>query len=407
MSSLSDSERQHTGIMQFIVLVGVLGVVVAASLVAFQKFFEVKEVPLPDVIGLDFRDAVRVLKAAQLKVNSYPESVPEAGINEVTSQNPFPNSVLRPGRRVSLGVNTPREAFPVPSVVGLELDEAKRLLTVLNMEFAEVSYDFSELPIGRIIAQMPKAGKSLSGLTGLYLNVSRGLEQTVVLVPDLRGETIEQAVSTLKDIGFRRIEIVPSVLSVQRPGLVQFHRPEVGEEVPISTPIMLAYSLAGDQITRVPILQGLDLRQAELLIRGAGLVVGKVTFVDEVNEPQNVLSWEPAGHTIVGSMVNLVVNREQSGLSEPATSLSPEGEEGTNGELWAPQRVVPIIFDPVRLGFNQGFNLRLVVSDAGGLRTVIDRHVDGGEVVSTKITVFGDAAIQMFIDGRLYQAWSP
>lgn len=411
MSSVLDSEKQRSGTGRLILLMILLGLVLVTSFVALRKFFEIKEVPLPDVIGLDLRDAIRVLHLAQLKVSTYPESVPKAGINQVTSQSPFPNSVLRPGRRVSLGVNTPREAFPVPSVVGLDLDEAKRVTIVVNMEISEVNYGFSELPIGRIISQVPKAGESLNGLEGLSLNVSRGRAQTVVSVPDLRGTTIELAVNGLKDIGFRRIETVPSLLSLGQAGLVQSQRPQAGVEVTTSTPIMLSYSLSGDQIVRIPSLQGLDLRQAELLIRGAGLVLGKVNFVDEVDEPPNILLWEPVGHTIVGSMVSLVVNRDQRGSTGNSIQLGEgifqQGREESNDESRADRRVVPIIFDSVKLGFNQEFHLRLVVSDAGGLRTVIDRRVNGGEVVSTKVTVFGDAEIQTFIDGRFYQAWSP
>ena len=339
-----DSEKQRSGTGRLILLMILLGLVLVTSFVALRKFFEIKEVPLPDVIGLDLRDAIRVLHLAQLKVSTYPESVPKAGINQVTSQSPFPNSVLRPGRRVSLGVNTPREAFPVPSVVGLDLDEAKRVTIVVNMEISEVNYGFSELPIGRIISQVPKAGESLNGLEGLSLNVSRGRAQTVVSVPDLRGTTIELAVNGLKDIGFRRIETVPSLLSLGQAGLVQSQRPQAGVEVTTSTPIMLSYSLSGDQIVRIPSLQGLDLRQAELLIRGAGLVLGKVNFVDEVDEPPNILLWEPVGHTIVGSMVSLVVNRDQRGSTGNSIQLgegifskderNPMMSPGPIGELY-------------------------------------------------------------------------
>ena len=386
--------------------------IVVLALLSTHEYFEVEEVDLPNVVGLDLANAMRTLRLARFAVSTYPESMAGAGPNEVTSQSPLPGTVTRRGKRISLGVNTPPEVAPIPQLVGLSEAEATQTAATLNLSLIEVGYAYSDQLVDRIITQEPEAGAALEGVQGLTLVVSRGPEPPLASVPDLIGSELEEAFNRLRELGFRQIDAVPSSLSSDHPGVVTQQLPEPGVAVPMSmsTPITLFYTLSSHLVVPIPDLKGASLQRAQSLLRMAGLKLGRVSFIQTDESPTGVIAFEPVGYTLSGSPVTLVVNSSEAGallltptdttMRQPETTESPSPSR-TDG------RVVPFTFDPHQVGITREFNLRLVIVDNGGERTVLNRRVEPGQTVSTAITIFGDAQLQTFIDNQLYQAWSP
>ena len=99
--------------------------------------------------------------------------------------------------------------------------------------------------------------------------------------------------------------------------------------------------------------------------------------------------------------------RDQSLNTGTSTGFSsnPDVAEG-DGSAWS----VPITFDPTTSGITRGedaYEFRLVVNDAQGERTVIDRAYAASESVNTRVTVYGKATLQIYINNELYLGWSP
>ena len=401
---------RRRGLTRLALVAILLLTMVVLALLSTHEYFEVEEVDLPDVVGLDLANAMRTLRLARFEVSTYPESMVGAGPNEVTSQSPLPGTVTRHGKRISLGVNTPPEVAPTPQLVGLSEAEATQIAATLNLSLIEVGYAYSDQLVDRIITQEPEAGAAIEGVQGLTLVVSRGPEPPLASVPDLIGNELEEAFNRLRELGFRQIDAVPSSLSSDHPGVVTQQLPEPGVAVPVSTPITLSYTLSSHLVVPIPDLKGASLQRAQSLLRMAGLKLGRVSFIQTDESPTGVTAFEPVGYTLSGSPVTLVVNSSEAGallltptdttMRQPETTASPSPSR-TNG------RVVPFTFDPHQVGITREFNLRLVIVDNGGERTVLDRRVEPGQTVSTAITIFGDAQLQTFIDNQLYQAWSP
>lgn len=405
-------------------VVALLLTVLGFTIVVAWRYFDVAEVRLPDVRGLHQDEATRVLRAAELDPVSHAENVPGAEIGEVTSQAPRAGTVVRRGRRVSIGVHTPPEATRAPRLLGLELAEASRLARDANVPITSVGFAASDAAADRIVAQRPEPGTTLAPGEGLELVVSRGAEVPTVALPEVVGLDVEAARARLRSLGFRRVEAVPSSLSFDRPNAVNAQFPPAGDTVPVSTAVTLYFALPGDRIVKVPALEGASLSRAQLLLGAAGLELGEVTFVEDPQAPPGVIGVEPGDFTVRGSPIALTVN----GPARPVDRIvRPRGDEAGEGAAGAPggggaagpgvepladgARLVPFGFDPAELGvrslMQQDYQLRLVVADDRGERTVVDRRVAAGESYATRVRVYGDALLQTYINDVFFQAWSP
>lgn len=422
--------------LRFGLVVALLLTVTVFTGLSVRRYFEVDEVRLPDLRGMTLIDATELLRRNELEPLTYPEDVPGAPVNSVTSQTPEPGSVVRRGRGVSIGVNTPPEAAQLPTLLDLDETEALRSLADLNLGVDRIDYHYSDQPAGRVIGQTPPPGGRLGEGEGVQLSVSKGRELPRATLPDVTGRKIEDALASLRDAGFRQIDRVASSVSFDRADVVTAQRPAAGSTVATSTPVTIFYALPSRTVTKVPALEGQELRRAQLLLRAAGLQLGSVSYIDDPAKPRGVVTANPAAYTVAGSPVSLVFNGPadaeallpdldpdtlppflrgagEGALLDPLQGFDRVGRDGSPATPpGAGSRSVPFRFDPTSLGarslVEQDYDLKLVVDDDRGTRTVLDQRVQAGEVVSATVTVYGDTAqLQTYINGMFYQAWSP
>ena len=398
----------------------VLALLVVAGLVVatgwtLRSYFHVEEVRLPDLVGMEVSAATRVLREASLQPATFAENVPGAGANAVTTQAPPPGAVVRRGRTVSLGVNTPPESARVPVLVGLSQQEALQRLRDLNLTVGEVAFAYSDRTTGLVISQDPAAGATLGGRSNVGLVVSRGPAREDLTVPDLQGVDLGEAVRRLDDLGFTRIETLAATVSFDRPRSVTEQHPPAGEIVPASTPVTLLYALPGNRIVKVPDMIGMSVSRAQLALRAANLELGAIQAIDDPARPGGVVEVAPSTYTVAGSPIRLVVNGTTTfvdRLFEPRTTTPRDTPRAVDEPEVPDRRAIPFTFDPASMGVRslteQGYHLRLVVDDDQGERTVLDRDVEAGETISTTVTVYGpDALLQTYVNGVPFQAWRP
>lgn len=432
-----------------LVRVAVWGVVLAALLAVagwvLAGYLAVGEVRVPDVEGLAYEDAAARLREAGLEPEAFVELDRLAPPDAVVSQAPAPGARVRPGRAVALGVNGREAAATAPTLVGLREDDAAARLEAVGTALAWVTYVGSDRPAGTVVAQTPPAGAALDPREGVRVTVSRGPQESPVVVPDLVGSDVEAAVAALEALGIRQVERVAAALSFDRPGAVTEQRPEAGASVLPSTPVTLVYALEGTRVVRVPDVAGLPLWRAQLELRAARLDLGPVQRVEDATLPEGVVEARPAGYTVVGAPVALVVNGAAPVAPDPGGFLdgafdgafagpdggppfATDGEGGVDAEDAAPaddvpapgtqvaqadgSRLIPFRFDPASVGVasltRERFRLTLVVVDDEGERTVLDEELAPGETVELSLRVVGDAPlVQTFLNGAFFQAWRP
>ena len=145
---------------------------------------------VPNVLDRSYKDAREVLEAQGLaverQVGRYNPRVPQ---NQVVDQNPPPNALVKPGRRVYLTVNSGTAPIvSVPDLSGTSLREARNRLTNLGLEVGQERVDSIPSPYAQTVTrQRPAAGDSLKKGTTVDIWYSRGLGDEQVTVPDVRG----------------------------------------------------------------------------------------------------------------------------------------------------------------------------------------------------------------------------
>lgn len=396
-----------------------------------RGYFNVQEVRLPEVVGLRHDEAAQVLRRMGLEPVTFIEQVAGAPPDTVTSQSPQPGATVRRGRTVHLGVNTVGAAARVPDLIGMREADARQRVRELNIPLGTTVYEPSDRPIGTVIGQSPEGGVQLGVGEELTLVVSGGREPERVAVPDLRGLPVEEAVRRLEQLGFKRIERVATGVSFTGAGQVVSTWPSAGTQVVTSTPVTVHYALSSRDVVEVPDVVGEPEWRARLALRAAGLLVGQVTYVQDPAQPQGVVEVQPTGYTLPGTPVLMTVNgqpsdsplmpdvglpgRQDDVLGGPAGQRPGGGGPSGGGpsvDVGDGGRTVPFTFDPTFMGvrrlLEQPYRLELLVTDERGMRTVLDREMQPGEVATTTVSVYGeDALLQTYIDGVFFQAWRP
>lgn len=405
--------------------------VAAAAFVVFdaRRYFTVAEITLPDLIGMPYQQATTLLRREGLDPVTFVEHVVNVAPEAVTSQAPQPGSVVKRGRTIHLGVNTPPAEARLPDLRGLAESAAVARADELNLPLAQIDYAASDQPPGTVVAQEPGGGAYLATGEGIQLTVSSGAAQAPVTIPELTGQDVEVAAQNLRALGFNMIEKLPSAVSFNKPGAVVSVSPAAGETVATSTPIILQYALSAATVVEVPDLAGLPQWRAQLALSAAQLRVGAITYVDDPSRPEGVLEARPTGYTVPGTPILLTINgAAPTSLFPPDrgfTDLPPRGGILTPTPTPGPSPVlpgdvvnadgsrhVPFTFDPTHMGvkrlLEQPYKLQLLVTDDRGERTVLDQMVAAGGSVSTTVAVYGaEALLQTYIDDVFFQAWRP
>jgi beta-lactam-binding protein with PASTA domain len=199
---------------------------------------------VPNLIGLREPEARSVAQARGFDV----ETVRRAGLRPagtVAEQGPEPGVRLQKGAQIILVVSSGRAQVSVPDATGLKLEAARRVLTTAGFT-TKTRIVESEKPAGTVLAQDPAAGQKAAKSAEVLLSVSKGPSQ--VAVPDVQGQTVEQATKALADLGL--VTRVIRVASSEPEGTVIAQDPQAAQKVKPGSAVRLNVSL-GPQSTTV------------------------------------------------------------------------------------------------------------------------------------------------------------
>lgn len=198
-------------------------------------------------------------------MTEYSETVP-AGI--IISTDPAAGERILRGSSMLLVVSMGPERYPMPTVVGEQLDAAEALLTTGNLALGEVTEQWSEeAPNGQVLSASQDAGTQLKPDTPVNLVVSAGREP--IRIPDHVGGQAAAAQEELGGLGFEvevteehHAEIPAGVVIRQDPREGTGHRGDTVTIVRSLGPVMVEIPsvrlLSADEATRK--LEDLDLR---------------------------------------------------------------------------------------------------------------------------------------------------
>ena len=204
-------------------------------------------VAVPSLVGQSVSFAESKLRETGLNPDRQPDvysaSVPAGSI---VSQDPAPGTQVQKGSSVkyvvSLGPQPPREVS-VPSVVGMNLNEAQARLHQSGLDLGDISEQESDsVPAGEIISQNPAAGQSVNEGSVVSVVVSKGSAPEPiqkVSVPTVTGMQQAAAENLITSAG-----LVPSVTTEPAPnpgqaGKVKSQDPAGGTQVEVGSTVSI------------------------------------------------------------------------------------------------------------------------------------------------------------------------
>lgn len=208
------------------------------------------------------------------------------------------------------------QTVTVPSLEGYSYEELDQLLTLaeLRLEISPDSGYNAEVAPLTVLRQNPRAGSKVKKNRKVYLTLNAE-NAPLVKMPNLVNSQLRNVQEILANMGLVRGEIVyvPDIgINVVLEQKYRGRNIPEGFELPKGSQIDLVVGDGmGNQILDVPMLIGLDEVDAEFLIIGSGLRLGRISYVQTDTVPQGTIVEQspPAGFEVkTGDPIDLWIS---------------------------------------------------------------------------------------------------
>jgi serine/threonine protein kinase/beta-lactam-binding protein with PASTA domain len=260
---------------------------------------------IPDLLGQEQRVAIDLLQEAGLTPDCCDEQwSEELPAGAVISTNPAAGEAIR-GSDVLLVVSKGPERFRVDTALVAQpwADvETKLQASLPEIAFTTTEQHDNDIPAGAVVGFDPAAGTDLKRGQVVTVIVSMGHEP--VGVPDVTGQTPEQAASNLEAAGFSVERGEDGRSAAVDVGEVMAVSPGPGDgPQPYGSTVTISVS-AGLPLVQVPDVVGKNQEEATAALQAAGLVVDATRFLGN-----KVRQQQPAAGQAVeqGSTVKILV----------------------------------------------------------------------------------------------------
>jgi beta-lactam-binding protein with PASTA domain len=249
-----DSDSQETRNLKFtaFLFVGIIGLMILIGLVTFSIAVRGQEETLvPNVQGKELVAALIDLQGKELYPDIQVQFSTKIEKNIVIDQRPAPGTLVKAGKRIILRVSKGPIIDKVENYVGQGLAEVKSHLqamfatqspNLLIREPVMYRYEADTTP-GIILAQSPKPGKQITGLTYLDFVVSKGQGDSLAEAGDYKGMSFQEAIGELMKAGIPFTFTVQKPAKGQQPGTVSEQNPAPKEKLAYGQIMQLTMSV--------------------------------------------------------------------------------------------------------------------------------------------------------------------
>lgn len=270
------------------------------------------------------------------------------------------------------------ENITVPNVVGKPVEVAETTLKKLDLKVSVDEIASDDVPAGQVISQTPAAGTNVKARRIIHLTVSKG--GSAMLIPDLKGLTLEQAKERLDKMGLT-LGAVENGNDPDKPSdVIISQSPESGAKATKGTRVSIVINMK--QKVHVPNVVGMTLADARNTLLSMKLSVGTINASDGTSTDDSsaiIISQDPAGGESTSSnVVNLTVGKKKSQTKTGTVNISiPKGGNARQVEIY--------------------------VTDDSGKHTAYSGKAAPGSTVSKDVSGSGNVHVQVVIDGSVVQ----
>jgi eukaryotic-like serine/threonine-protein kinase len=182
---------------------------------------------IPSVSFLSESAAKKAIKQARLKVSRVqPEHSDQIPVGDATRTDPVAGTLLPVGAKVTLFVSSGKPNVNVPDVTGQSQGSASSELTNAGFKVAVTNQTSTSVTPGNVISQNPGGGSSQPPGTTVSIVVAQAPPK--VPVPDVTGQTKQNATNTLRNAGFNVVTQTQDTSDQNQDGKVISENPSAG-----------------------------------------------------------------------------------------------------------------------------------------------------------------------------------
>jgi eukaryotic-like serine/threonine-protein kinase len=260
-------DRGGGSVGRWLIAVAVLAMLTVAVTIGINMIGgRPRAVQVPDVSGQASADAIAALQNRGFKIQTQQKPNSTVPPDHVIDTDPKGNESVAAGSEVTLNVSTGPEQRQIPDVSGLSYADAVRKLNAAGFgKFKQATAPSTPELKDRVVSTNPPANQTSAITNEITIVVGSGPETKQV--PDVSGQTVDQAQKNLTVYGFTKFSQSP-VDSTQPAGQVIATNPAAGATVPLDSVIDLQVS-KGNQFV-MPDLSGMFWTDAEPQLRALG-----------------------------------------------------------------------------------------------------------------------------------------
>ncbi|QCX32222.1 Stk1 family PASTA domain-containing Ser/Thr kinase [Caloramator sp. E03] len=200
-SALNENNRKKKkGKLIYVIMTTLILILTAAFLVyAYNKYFIVKDVKVPSIIGLSEEEAKKVLESRKLFMEVANRVSDKKPAGQVIRVYPDENTTVKQNSTVRVVISTGPNQVKVPDLANMDLITAESLIKKNGLKIGIIERKNSDtVQKDLIISQSPEKGTMVQEGTEINIVISDGPELKLVTVPSLLGKSLDNAINELK-----------------------------------------------------------------------------------------------------------------------------------------------------------------------------------------------------------------
>ncbi len=196
---------------------------------------------LPNVVGKSYADASVILQKAGFTAQQGESRIHRTVPAEIVIQeDPPAGSRQKRGTTVVLAISAGQRNAEVPVTTNMSQQQARIAIENTGLTMGTATDQLSDQPRGLVIQSEPAAGTKLELPGVVNIVLSRG--PATVVMPDLYGRTLGEALSMIEQLGLRVAGRSRDTSSIQPENTVIRQLPTAGNTIRAGGPVSLTVS---------------------------------------------------------------------------------------------------------------------------------------------------------------------
>ncbi len=187
----------------FAILTGLAIATVISSFLIFW-FVSGEKAEVPNFEGKTYEEAVNIAMEREIYIRNtaeeYSDTIEKGAI---ISQKIKAGDKIAKGETVDIVLSLGTDKIELKDFTGMDISEVYSIIEEeeINLNLVEEYISDEKIARGKVVNQIPKGGSSIRLDEKVTLYISKGKEDSFVIVPRLKNLTVEEAKSTLKSLG--------------------------------------------------------------------------------------------------------------------------------------------------------------------------------------------------------------